>query len=64
MPSRAELELRAAAVNIAVSSYPNDSKLEQAVIYAEKNLTASTAATTKAPSGSTAVAPVSGGANV
>jgi hypothetical protein len=37
MPSRAELELRARAVNVDASSYANDSKLEQKVIYAEKN---------------------------
>lgn len=36
MPSRAELELRARAVNVDATSYANDSKLEQAVIYAEK----------------------------
>ena len=36
MPSRAELELRAAPLNVAQASYPNDSALEQAVIAAEK----------------------------
>jgi hypothetical protein len=36
MPSRAELNIRARAVNVDASSYKNDSKLEQAVIYAEK----------------------------
>lgn len=37
MPSRAELEVRARAVNVDASSYANDSKLEQQVLYAEKN---------------------------
>lgn len=49
MPSRAELELRASAVNVSPAAYPNDSKLEQKVLYAEKNLTASGAATTLLP---------------
>lgn len=38
MPSRAELNLRARAVNLDASSYANDSKLEQAVLYAEKTV--------------------------
>jgi hypothetical protein len=38
MPSRAELNLRARAVNLDETTYPNDSKLEQAVIYAEKTV--------------------------
>jgi hypothetical protein len=50
MPSRASLELRAAAVNLTPSSYPNDSVFEKAVLAAEKALTASSAATTQAPS--------------
>lgn len=36
MASRAELELRASAISVEAAKYPNDSKLEQAVIYAEK----------------------------
>lgn len=36
MPSRAELNIRARAVALDASAYANDSKLEQAVIYAEK----------------------------
>lgn len=43
MPSRAELETRAAAVSVTAANYPNDSKLEQAVIYAEKSRTPATA---------------------
>lgn len=65
MPSRSELVLRACAANVDHTSatYSNDSNLEQAVIYAEKALTASSSATTLlAPA--TAVARVSGGANV
>ena len=46
MASRAELEVRAAAVSVEQSKYPNDSKLEQAVLYAEKG--ASYTAGTKA----------------
>jgi hypothetical protein len=64
MPSRAELELRAAAVDVAVASYPNDSKLEQAVLHAEQAMTAKAGtATTLAPSAKS-VAQVSGGKNV
>jgi hypothetical protein len=63
MPSRAELEVRANACNIAIASYPNDSKLEQAVIYAEDNLTSSSSATTVATTSAQA-AKTSGGANV
>jgi len=63
MASRAELELRASAVNVVVADYPNDSKLEQAVIYAEKAVTTTGAATTIAPAAAQ-VAKVSGGANV
>lgn len=37
MPSRAELNIRARNVGIDPSNYPNDSKLEQRVIYEEKN---------------------------
>lgn len=51
MPSRAELELRAAPLDIDPASYPNDSTLEQAVLTAEKGMTAkSGTATTLAPS--------------
>lgn len=50
MPSRASLELRAAAVNVTAATYPNDSVLEKVVLTAEKALTATGAATTQAPS--------------
>lgn len=64
MASRAELELRAAAVNVTASSYPNDSKLEQKVLYEERAMTAKAGtATTQAPS-ATSVAQVSGDKNV
>lgn len=43
MPSRAELEVRANAVSVTASNYPNDSKLEQKVLYAEKTSGASAA---------------------
>lgn len=61
MPSRAELELRAAAVNVTAASYPNDSNLEQKVLYEEKAMTAQAgSATTQAPS-ATSVAAIAGG---
>lgn len=50
MPSRAQLELRAAAVNVTPATYPNDSVLEKVVVAAEKALTATATATTQAPS--------------
>lgn len=37
MPSRSELNLRARAVGIDQSTFPNDSALEQEVLYVEKN---------------------------
>lgn len=40
MASRAELELRANAVGLDPSTFANDSKLEQKVLYLEKNVTA------------------------
>lgn len=40
MPSRAELNLRARVVNVDPSTYANDSKLEQKVLYEEKNAAA------------------------
>jgi hypothetical protein len=44
MASRNELVIRANAVGITPSNYPNDSKLEQKVLYLEKNGTAFTGA--------------------
>lgn len=65
MASRSELVLRACAVNVnhTLAKYANDSVLEQAVIHAEKVLTASTTAVTLLPPATT-VARVSGGAAV
>jgi len=63
MPSRAELNLRAGAVNVDNTTYANDSKLEQAVIYAEKAVTTAIDAVTIVPTAKT-VAQVSGGKNV
>ena len=65
MASRAELVLRAAAVNVdhTATKYNNDSVLEQAVIFAEKAVTATTTATQTLPPAK-AVAGVSGGKNV
>lgn len=39
MPSRAELTIRANAVGLDASTIPNDSKLEQKILYLEKNST-------------------------
>lgn len=40
MPSRAELNLRARMCNVDPTTYANDSKLEQKVLYEEKNAAA------------------------
>ena len=48
MPSRNELNMRAAAVGLDPSTIANDSKLEQKVLYLEKN---SSVATGTAPTG-------------
>ena len=60
MAGRAELDLRAAAVNVDATSvnYANDSKLEQQAMTAKAGT-----ATTKKPA-ITSVAAISGGANV
>lgn len=50
MPSRAQLELRAAAVNVLPATYPNDSVLEKVVLTAEKAVVATGAATQLLPS--------------
>lgn len=66
MPSRAELVLRAGAVNIDVTAtkYQNDSVLEQAVIYAEQNLPAATGTASQKAADGQSAARTSGGANV
>lgn len=66
MPSRAELVLRAGAVNIDVTQakYSNDSVLEQAVLYAEKNLPAATGTASQKAADAPSAAGISGGANV
>lgn len=43
MASRQELEVRAGAIGVVAANYTNDSKLEQAIIYAEKTATPTTA---------------------
>jgi hypothetical protein len=64
MPSRAELELRAASANVPLTgAHVNDSVLEQAVIFAEKARTASSTATVTTPT-ATSIQGQSGGANV
>lgn len=54
MPSRAELNLRARVVNVDPSTYPNDSKLEQKVLYEEKNLAAGASTVIAVPAAGTA----------
>lgn len=63
MPSRDFLELVAAAVNVTASGYPNDSKLEQKLIYELKNMTAKSGTGTTQAAPSTAYR-VDGGANI
>lgn len=53
MPSRAQLELRAGAVNVNPASYSNDSVLEKVVLAAEKAVTSTSTATTIAPAAKT-----------
>lgn len=63
MANRKDLELRAAKANVVSANYPNDSKFEQAILYAEKNsVTSSTATTIATPA--TAAAGVSGDKNI
>lgn len=68
MPSRNELNVRARMANVVAANYPNDSKLEQAVLYAEKTAAAAAGtATVLAVSNATTkddVAGVAGSANV
>lgn len=65
MPSRAELELRAAAVNVTAANYPNDSKLEQKVLYEEQVMTAKAGTgTTQLPAPRSVSQSVGGGKNV
>lgn len=61
--SRAHLDLIAAAVNVNSANYPNDSKLEQQIIYKLSTTGASAAATTLAAPVKSA-ARVNGGKNV
>lgn len=64
MVNRDFLELVASAININEANYPNDSALEQKVIYELTNMTAKAGtATTLAPS-TRAKSRVSGGKNV
>lgn len=65
MPSRADLVVQANSLNIDHTSatYVNDSKLEQAIIYAGNNLGNSNSATTVATSANTA-GRRAGGANI
>lgn len=64
MPARNELEVRAANVNVNAASYPNDSKLEQAVIYAENQVVASSTAVKLNVANVRSKAERTGGANV
>lgn len=64
MASRAELELRAASVNLDATLYKSDSALEQAVIYAEQNGAAATGTGSRKVAPPNAVRQVSGGKNI
>lgn len=63
MAERRELELRAAKANVVSTAYPNDSKFEQAILFAEKASIATATATTLAPTASV-IAATSGDKNV
>lgn len=54
MPSRAELNLRARVCNIDPDSVPNDSVLEQKVLYAEKTIAAGASTVKAVPSANAA----------
>lgn len=64
MPARNELEVRAANVNVNAAAYPNDSKLEQAVIFAENAVVATASATKLNVTRLASKAERTGGANV
>lgn len=64
MPSREFLELVAAAVNVNAATYPNDSKLEEKVLYELKVMTAKAGTGTTIQPSATSVAKVAGGRNV
>lgn len=63
MASREFLETVAAAINVTASSYPNDSKLEQKLMYELKNMTAKAGTATTQAAPATAVR-LSGDKNV
>lgn len=60
MPDRATLDLRARAVGVNPASYPNDSALEQRVLYQEKNATTVAGALATSTLTSTGVTPTAG----
>jgi hypothetical protein len=63
--ARNELEVRAAAVNVNPATYPNDSVLEQKVLYEEQVMTAKAGTATTTQPSAKAVQEVSGwGKNV
>lgn len=64
MANRADLELRAASVNINSATYKSDSALEQAVIFAEQNAGAAAGTGTRLAPPADAIRRVSGGKNV
>lgn len=60
MPSRIELEQRARVIGISPSTYPNDSKLEQRILYLEKNMATVTGTLATGTLTSTGTAPSNG----
>jgi len=61
--NRAELDLIASAVNVNAANYPNDSKLEQKILYELRTMTAKGGTGTTTLPAATSVARVSGAAN-
>jgi len=66
MPARADLVVAAASLNIdsTLAKYNNDSVLEQAVKYAQANLTGAAGSATTLTPPATEKAKISGGKNV
>lgn len=62
--TRAELELVAAALNVTTTTYTNDSKLEQKVLYSLKTAAGAAGNGTSIAAPASSAVKVSGGANV
>lgn len=62
--SRPMLELIAAAINLNTSTYPNDSKLEERVLYGLKTAAGAAGNGTSIAAPASSVAKVAGGKNI